>query len=160
MKNRFQRLSKQEKKQAVKEYIAEDPNNKNYMSTLTRMKVLGIIGFIYGTLALLADIFILNVSIWTYLVDAIVMIFTVFLLVQRSRIFNGTMNAYVIERDLKTKKVVKKEEVEMPKKKTTTKTTAKKASTTTKSTTKKTTTKKSTTAKKSTTKKSTTKKEK
>ena len=152
MKNRFQRMTKAEKKQAVKDYIDADPNNKNYMSTLTRMKVLGIIGFIYGTLALLADIFILNVSIWTYLVDAIVMIFTVFLLVQRSRIYNGTMNAFVITRDLETKKVVKKadkEEVEMPKKKTTkkvaTKTTTKKAITTTKKTTaKKATTKKTT----------------
>ena len=138
MKNRFQRLSKQEKKQAIKEYIAEDEQNKSYMSTLTRMKVLGIIGFIYGTLALLADIFILNVSIWTYFVDAIVMIFTVFLLVQRSRIFNGTMNAYVISRDLTKKEVAPKKEV----KKETKKTTTKKASTTKKTTAKKTTTKK------------------
>jgi hypothetical protein len=124
------------------------------MSTLNRMKVLGIIGFIYGTLSLLADIFILNVSIWTYFVDAIVMIFTVFLLVQRSRIFNGTMNAFVIERDfgLKSKKVDKKEvEVEIPKKKAVKKTTTKKTTTTKKAATK-------TTAKKTTTKKATTKK--
>ena len=146
MKNKFQRMTKVEKKQAVKDFIAADPKNKNYMSTLNRMKILGIIGFIYGTAAILADIFILTVPVITYIVDATVMIFTAFLLVQRSRIYNGTMNAFVIQRDLPSKKTTKKddkEEVEVPKKKAT-----KKA--TTKTTTKKTTTKKSTTKKAST----------
>lgn len=154
MKNKFQRMSRQERKELIKEYKNENDNNKHYISTLNRMLVLGIIGFVYGTIAILFDIFVLNVSFWTYIIDAVVMIFTVFLIVQRQRILIATMNNYAINKSKKeeekkeakkpkAKKSTKKEkeEVEMPKKKETKKASTKKSETKT--------TKKSTTTKKS-----------
>ena len=110
MKNKYQRLSKEEKKEAKKRYIAFSDRNKSYMSLLTRMLVLGIIGLTYGIISAIFDAFILSVPVWSYVVDGVIIVFSVFLLVQKSRIQSSTINKFLIE---ETKGVpVKEEKVE------------------------------------------------
>ena len=74
---------------------------------LNRMLVFAIIGLIYGFLMMLMDIFILHTSVWSIIVDSIVMIFTTFLIVQRNNIYTGTLNNYAID---KSTVVIKKSE--------------------------------------------------
>ncbi len=98
MKNKYQRLTKEEKKQVKLDFKNESEKNKSYLGVLKRMCIYGIIGLIYGIASLLADIFILNVVVVSYIVDSIVLIFSVFLLVQRVRIENAVLNQYLIEK--------------------------------------------------------------
>ena len=110
MKNKYQRLTKAEKKQAVKDFRAASEKNNNYMKTLTRMKVYGILGLIYGIAAILSDVFILNAAVWAYLVDGVVIIFSLYLLIQRNTIKTAVVNNFLINKDTKV------EEEEAPKK--------------------------------------------
>ena len=112
MKNKYQRLSRLEKKQAVKDYINESEKNKNYYSTLTRMLVFGIIGLIYGVVMMAITFFtpegtVWHTSNWDYIVNAVVIIFTVFILVKRFSIKVAVLNNYLINKD--TEKKVKKQ---------------------------------------------------
>ena len=97
MKNRYQRLSKEEKKEAKKRYIAFSDRNKNYMSLLTRMLILGIIGLVYGIISSIFDAFILSVPVYCYIVDAVIVIFSVFLIVQKNQIQASTINKFLID---------------------------------------------------------------
>lgn len=101
MKNKYQRLTKAEKKQAVKDFRAASEKNNNYMKTLTRMKVYGILGLIYGIAAILSDVFILNAAVWAYLVDGVVIIFSLYLLIQRNTIKTAVVNNFLINKDTK-----------------------------------------------------------
>ena len=96
MKNKYQRLTKAEKKQAVKDFRAASEKNNNYMKTLTRMKVYGILGLIYGIAAILSDVFVLNAAVWAYLVDGVVIVFSLYLLIQRNTIKTAVVNNFLI----------------------------------------------------------------
>ena len=171
MKNKYQRLSREEKKQVVKDFRAESEKNNNYMGVLNRLLILGIIGLIYGIASMLGDIFFFKASVLAYIIDGIVIAFSVFLIVQHYRIKGAVLNYYLInpkakeireavedtEEEVKesTMVMIKDTEKKPTKKNTTKKTTNKKASTAKKSTTSKKTTSKSTSTKKTTTKKTT-----
>lgn len=118
MKNRYQRLSKEEKKEAKKRYIAFSERNKNYMSLLNRMLILGIIGLVYGLISSFFDAFILSVPVWSYIIDGVIVIFSVFLIVQKARIQSSTINKFLIDENNagKVKEEPKKVEVKEEKK--------------------------------------------
>ncbi len=176
MKNKYQRLSREEKKQVVKDFRAESEKNNNYMGVLNRMLILGIIGLIYGIASMLGDIFFFKASVLAYIIDGIVIAFSVFLIVQHYRIKGAVLNYYLVnpkakeireavedtEEEVKesTMVMIKDTEKKPIKKNTTKKTTNKKTSTAKKSTTSKKTTSKSTSTKKTTTKKVTKKSDK
>ena len=138
MKNRYQRLDRKGRKEAKKRYIDFSERNKKYMALLTRMLVLGILGLIYGIVSALFDVFILPAPIYSYIIDAVIVIFSVFLIVEKGQIQASTMNKFLIDESKGTKikeevkeepkkeievKVEEKKEVVEPKKKTTKKTT-------------------------------------
>lgn len=99
MKNKYQRLSKEEKKEAIKEYRAESEKNTDFIHQINKMFVLGIIGAIYGVLAVAFDFIYPQTKIWSYIVDNIVLIFSIFLIIQRNRFLVITMNNYLINKD-------------------------------------------------------------
>jgi hypothetical protein len=171
MKNKYQRLTREEKKQVVKDFRAESEKNNNYMSVLNRMLILGIIGLIYGIASMLGDLFFFKASVLAYIIDGIVIAFSVFLIVQHFRIKGAVLNYYLVNPKAKeireavedTEEEVKESTMVMIKdteKKPTKKKTTKKTSTAKKSTTSKKTTSKSTSTKKTTTKKTTKKSDK
>ena len=171
MKNKFQKMTRQEKKELIKSFRAESEKNSRYMRTLNEMLVIGILGTIYGIGNLLLDYFVLHVKVYAYVLDGIVLLFGLVLIINRTKFKNAVLNHYAItgkssvpataetkkeevkeepkkrkhvSKNAQAKKDAKKEEkkVEAPKKEVK-KTTTKKA-TTRKTTTKKTTTKKTT----------------
>ena len=172
MKNKYQRLSREEKKQVVKDFRAESKKNDDYMGVLNRMLILGIIGLIYGIASMIGDIFFFKASVLAYIIDGIVIAFSVFLIVQHFRIKGAVLNYYLVnpkakeikeavedtEEEVKesTMVMIKDTEKKPAKKNTTKKATNKKTSTAKKSTTNK----KTTSTKKNTTKKTTKKSDK
>ena len=105
MKNRYQRLSSSEKKEAKKRYAAVSEKNKKYLGTLNRMLILGIIGLIYGIGSTVFDVFILSVPVYSYVVDAVIIIFSVFLITQKFGIESSTLNKFLIDENNANKKV-------------------------------------------------------
>jgi O-antigen/teichoic acid export membrane protein len=110
MKNKYQRLNRKEKKQVVKDYINESEKNKNYYSTLKRMFLFGLLGLIYGVVMMIITFItpegsVWHTSNWDYIVNSIVIIFTVFILVKHSSIKTAVLNNYLInKKDNKSKK--------------------------------------------------------
>ncbi len=171
MKNKFQKMTRQEKKELIKSFKAESEKNSRYIRTLNEMLVIGILGTIYGIGNLLLDYFVLHVKVYAYVLDGIVLLFGLVLIINRTKFKNAVLNHYAItgkssvpsaaetkkeevkeepkkrkhvSKNAQAKKDAKKEEkkVEAPKEEVK-KTTTKKA-TAKKTTTKKTTTKKTT----------------
>ena len=105
MKNRYQRLSSSEKKEAKKRYATVSEKNKKYLGTLNRMLILGIIGLIYGLVSTVFDVFILSVPIYSYIVDAVIIIFSVFLITQKIGIESSTLNKFLVDENNANKKV-------------------------------------------------------
>ena len=108
MKNKYERLTKEEKKQAYKDFRSENQKNDDYAKTLNRMFVIGLLGFIYGIVSIICDIFLLHAAVWAYLVDAVVIIFTFYLLFQRNSIKSSVLSNYLIEKEKKEKAAAEK----------------------------------------------------
>ena len=121
MKNKYQRLTREEKKAAIKEYRSVSERNDNYIRILNRMLVLGIIGVVYGIVSVVTDFLFTFTSVFNYIVDGIVLIFSTFLIVNRNKIVRTAINNYLIDKANSTndtKKVEKKETKKKTAKKT------------------------------------------
>ena len=121
MKNKYQRLTREEKKAAIKEYRSVSERNDNYIRILNRMLVLGIIGVVYGIVSVVTDFIFTFTSVFNYIVDGIVLIFSTFLIVNRNKIVRTAINNYLIDKANSTndtKKVEKKETKKKTAKKT------------------------------------------
>lgn len=110
MKNKFERLSKIEKKQANEEFRNSDERNRNIVSRLKRLRIVGIVGIIYSILVFIIDFlnekgiikFGLNIfgthALINYLIDACLLIFCVFFLVKSNQILKEQVNKYLINK--------------------------------------------------------------
>ena len=128
MKTKYQRLTKEEKKALVAEYRSISPKNDNFMHTINKMFVLGIIGTVYGIISAITDFIFPFTTVWNFIIDGIVLIFSVFLIVQRNRFKESALNNFLIDKkaaeEMKsaikpTKKTSKKKETKKDEKKTT-----------------------------------------
>ena len=146
MKNKFQRLSKEERKEALKKYAEKNPG-----SYIKFKKLSGIckFGIIYSIIILCGDIYFRNTLFSksfnaNILLDCILLIFCVIFYTFSKNTIESQTNKMLVE-ELRQEQIAKwKKEEEQDKKKSSKK----------KSTTKKTTTKKTTKTTKKTTKKS------
>lgn len=99
MKNKFERLSKEEKKQAIKDYGEKYPQS---LKGLNGMRLVGIIGLIYGSLMFIGDFVwkeLMNTSIWSYIIDGFLVVFCVVLLVSKEKYTDKLVNKFLIDRD-------------------------------------------------------------
>lgn len=110
MKNKYQRLSKEEKIEAIKRYRAVSTRNDNFIRATNRMFVVGIIGLVYGIISVITDFILAYTTTFNYIVDGIVLVFSVFLIVNSMRFKESSLNSFLItENDNKeTKKTTKK----------------------------------------------------
>lgn len=120
MKNRFERLSRKEKKEAINEYKKASSNNEAIIMRLNRLKVIGIIGIIYSlimfTFDLLKEKGILDYGFNTfnniyisYIIDAFLLIMCAVFVIKARQLLSQQVNKYLIEisrskEDKKTKK--------------------------------------------------------
>lgn len=109
MKNKFERLSKLEQKEAIKEYERASDANASIMGRIKRLKVVGIIGIIYSLIMFLLDllkeygIFDIGLNkfdnlLVSYLLDACLLIFCVVFLIKANSLVKEQVNKYLVEK--------------------------------------------------------------
>ena len=95
MKNKFERLNKVEKKQAIKDFKESNDVNKNLYKSVRNLFILGIIGVIYSSGMLIYDC-ISYKQIWAYIVDGFIAVAgVVFIILSRELLFKS-VNKYLV----------------------------------------------------------------
>ncbi len=101
MKNKYQRLSKEERKEARDKFKNSEDNKNRVFEKLTRLKIIGLFGFIYGVLSFLADIFIIDSKMWIYFYDGIVIIISFVAFYKSNEMISKLVNSYLINNSKK-----------------------------------------------------------
>ena len=104
MKNKYERMSKEEKKELINQYKIEKDVFYNKMK---KMFILCYIGIIYGVGSFCYDFFYKNSKL-AYVLDIIVLIFCLLALFKVSSIKNDLLNKFALKKDKERKKEVLK----------------------------------------------------
>ena len=139
MKNKYQRLSKEEKLEARKLYISRNPDTYKRFRKLSRLT---IVGMIYAVFVIIFDLFfqetLFKETFTTNIIlDSCVLVFCLVFYIFSKTTIDGQINKMLVE-DLRNKQIEKwrkEEQKDSSKSKKTSK--SKKSKTTTKKTTKK-----------------------
>lgn len=97
MKNKFQRLSKEEKIEAINEYKSTNEVYANIFKKVKRLKVICIIGMVYAVISFAVDFYLL-VQVWDFVIDAILLIFCLLFYLGSSSVLGNQVNNYLIEK--------------------------------------------------------------
>lgn len=109
MKNKFERLGKKERKEAIKEYTNSSDHNASVMSRIKRLRVVGIIGAIYSLVMFVFDFlkergtFDYGLSVFdnillNYLIDGCLLIFCAIFIIKSNLLIKEQVNKYLIEK--------------------------------------------------------------
>lgn len=98
MRNKYQRLDKEGKKQARLDFKNSEYNKNKIYEKGNRLRIFGIIGMIYAVLSFGID-FLYKGDIWNFLLDAALLIFCLIAYLVISDILDKQINKYLIERD-------------------------------------------------------------
>lgn len=101
MKNKYQRLSKEEKKQARMDFKNSEFNQNKIYEKGNRLRIFGIIGMIYAILSFGID-FLYKGDIWNFILDAALLIFCLVAFIVIGDILDKQINKYLIARDKPT----------------------------------------------------------
>lgn len=119
MKNRFERLSKEEQKAIVLEFANSSESRKDVIKRIKRIRVLSIIGMVYAVVLFLYAFLGEQVPV-DYLIAAATFISCVILLVKSNSFKINVVNSYLVEKiRSKQKEDLKKEQAKKEKKKST-----------------------------------------
>ena len=94
MKNRYQRMTKEEKKQLRSEYKAHHAELKK---RLNRVGIISIFGIVYGAAMFAFDYYRNAVDIWSWIIDSLLIIVCVFLYVQSQTMLLREYNRFAIQ---------------------------------------------------------------
>lgn len=100
MKNKFERLTKDEKKQAIAEYSNASDINADVVKRLKRVRVLTIIGIIYAIINFIYS-FLTDAAPFEFILSAGTLIACVILFIKATSLMSNNVNKYLIT---KTKK--------------------------------------------------------
>lgn len=98
MKNKYQRLSKEEKKIARLDFKNSEYNKNKIYEKGRRLRIFGIIGMIYALLSFGID-FLYKGDVWNFLLDGALLIFCLVTYLVFGDIIDRQINKYLIERD-------------------------------------------------------------
>ncbi len=98
MKNKYQRLSKEEKKQARKDFKNSEYNRNKIYEKGRRLRIFGIIGMIYALISFGID-FLYKGDVWNFILDAALLIFCLVTYIVFGDIIDKQINKYLIARD-------------------------------------------------------------
>lgn len=116
MKNKFERLSKEEKKESIKEFENVSDANKNLITRIKRLRVVGIIGIIYSLIMFILDFLkenkivdygfnVFDNLIFNYIIDACLLIFCAFFVVKANMMIKEQVNIYLVDKKNNEKKI-------------------------------------------------------
>ncbi len=115
MKNKYQRLTKEEKKAAVERYKKADEHNEFMQRKLTQVQIICIIGLLFG-IGVIAHTLITN-DRWYFIAEyGFLMIFSVALFMFCIRTKEKEYNKFLIAEMKKEKEETKKEDKKSKKK--------------------------------------------
>lgn len=109
MKNRYERLNRKEKKEAIKEFANSSEKNALIMSRIKRLRVVGIIGVIYSSLMFVLDflkekkVFDYGLSVFdnllvNYIIDGCLLVFCAIFIIKANSLIKEQVNAYLIQK--------------------------------------------------------------
>ena len=100
MKNKYQRLTKEERKQVYKEFKGQ---KKEFTKKMERMILLCKIGIAYSIIAILYDIIITKNYIMGIL-DGLILLFCIGMLIKTNNTKVDFLNSFVLSKEKNTKK--------------------------------------------------------
>ncbi len=117
MKNKYQRLSKEEQKQARLDFKSSEENHNKLYERLTRVRAIGMFGILYSILSFFYD-FYSQAEIYIFIIDGFLLIFCLIFIIKATELRNRQVNQFLIkqmtkndENKSKTKKKSKKKEM-------------------------------------------------
>lgn len=100
MKNKYMRLTKEEKRLAEKEYCESSEEKASLFKRLKRLRFIGVFGIIYASLSFILDILFTN-NIWDYVLDAILLIFCLVFVLKANDMIINQVNKFIIDKQKK-----------------------------------------------------------
>lgn len=97
MKNKYQRLSKEEKKQARESYKQSSEVNANIYKKLNRLTIISILGIIYAIISFIVDFFLTKI-IWDFVLDAVLLIFCLIFIIKSQSLLTEQISKYLISK--------------------------------------------------------------
>ena len=97
MKNKYQRMNKEEKKKIEAEYLKTD-KGKAQIARLNRVLIIGITGVILG-LALIVYAYLNKDVIWDYVSASILLIISIFFIIKSRQLKIGELNKEVLKKN-------------------------------------------------------------
>lgn len=104
MKNKYERMSKEEKKEVYKEYKL---NKKEFSSKMEKMFILCYVGIGYAILMFIYDFFYKKSTV-SYILDIVVFVFSIIALLKVVSIKKDLLNKFVLNKDKERKKDILK----------------------------------------------------
>ena len=124
MKNKYERLMPEEKKEAEIEFLKYDREHNNYAVKYTKLKRIGWFGVIYAVIATAFEIYgivkggnVISGSIFGIVVDCLLLLVCTFFIVQSDRLLKYQINQYLIMKAQEKRKKEKEEEERKEKRK-------------------------------------------
>ena len=104
MKNKYERMNREEKKEVYNEYKL---NKKEFASKMEKMFILCYVGIGYAILMFIYDFFYKQ-STLGYILDIVVFVFSIFALLKVVSIKKDLLNKFVLNKDNERKKDILK----------------------------------------------------
>ena len=98
MKNKYQRLSSDEKKQARLDYRDSNEINGNIYKKLNRLTIISTIGIVYSILSFVIDLFLTKI-VWDFVIDAVLLIFCLIFIIKSQSLLSEQVNKFLINRE-------------------------------------------------------------
>lgn len=97
MKGKYDRLTKEEKKQIKEEYINKSESNKNYYKRIRSIKIISIFGIVYSILMIFID-FLLKLSLINKIIDCLLLIFCIYFITRSHNLLKVELNKFIISK--------------------------------------------------------------
>ena len=95
MKNKYQRLTKEEKKRAKKDYKESNEVNANIYKKLNRLTIISILGIFYAIISFVVDFF-LTKNVWDFVIDGILLVFCLVFIIKSQSLLLEQINKFLI----------------------------------------------------------------
>lgn len=96
MKNKYQRMTKEEKKKTKEKYYATE-EGKNLHNRLIRLLITGIMGILFSGYLVYSNYTQDGNNIWQYIMAAILFIASIIFIIGSSKIKGKVLNKYAIK---------------------------------------------------------------
>ena len=95
MKNKFERLTKEEQASAIEEYKNSSEVGANVVKRLKRTRTIALLGIIYSVILFISN-FITHAAVYEFILAAGVLVACTILFVKSKDVLHNTVNKYLV----------------------------------------------------------------